>query len=122
FRVEASSHAYASDFRSGRDIPFNPIPPKVQAVDPGPVGADRDRAESAFRRLDCLPAPAGSDVPDLQPMVLIATGDQPITAGTKGQGSHDAGMRQSRAWLAGQRVPQAHRVVPASRSNPAAVR
>ena len=64
--------------------------------------------------LDFLADACRCHVPDPQPVILVIPAHQPVAVGTEGQAPHDAGVRQGRARLAGRRIPQAHRVVPAS--------
>ncbi len=89
---------------------------------PTPVGTDRHEAESPRGKLDLLADARRRHVPDPQPAIRQARGDQPRPVGAVGQVMHDPWMRQLRARFARGRVPQEDGVVPAARGDPAAVR
>ena len=89
---------------------------------PASVGTDRHGAEFSGGKLDLLAEACRRHVPDPQPAIRHARGDQPRPVGAVGQTMHDTGVGQGRAGRPRGRIPQADCVVPAPRGDPAAVR
>src|SRR6516164_203643 len=89
---------------------------------PPSVRADDNRLTPPGGALDLLADAARGHVPEPPPLIAVRPAYQPGAVEAEGQCPHDAGVRQSRTRLASQRVPQAHRLIPAPRGDPAAVR
>src|SRR5271154_1640961 len=117
-----SAQLYASDLLAGRHVPDAQVPVPIHGADQDTVRTDRDRNDPRARPLNFLPARAGRDVPEPEPIIGIAPGNQPRAVGTESQAPHDARVAQDRARVSRPGIPQPYRAVPTARGDPLTIR